>query len=83
MERELFDILREGHVTRTNINAHNSQQIKKDSVGTEDHTNYQLFIVCYCCVYCSLITFGGQPQRYISSEWKSFSFEAFHFVVPY
>lgn len=56
---------------RRHINAHNSQQIKKELVGTEDHTNYQLFSVCYCRVYRSLITFGGRPQRYISSEWKS------------
>lgn len=56
---------------------------RESSVGSEDHTNYQLFIVCYCCVYRSLIIFGGQPQRYGSAEWKR-SFEAFHFsAVPY
>lgn len=65
-----------------NITAHDSLQIKKDFAGTEDDTNYQLFIVLYCCVYCSLIIFGGRPQQYISFKWNS-SFEAFHFVLPY
>lgn len=67
-----FWYLRKGMVHK-NINAHNSQQIKRDFVRREDHTNYQLFIVCYCCHSRSLIIFGGQHYC-ISSMWRIFPF---------
>lgn len=69
-------------MTHRNINAHNSQQIKRDFVRRDDHTNYQLFIVCYCCHYSSLIIFGGQLHHCISSMWKIFPF-SFLFLKPF
>lgn len=63
-----------------NINAHNSQQIKRGFVRREDHTNYQLFIVCYCCHSGSLIIFGGQLHHCICSMWKRFPFSFLFFL---
>lgn len=75
----LFDMLRGARLTETLTFIIHSK-IKGDILSERrDHTNYQLFIVRHlCCVYRSLITFGGRPRRYVSSEWRS-SFEAFHF----